>query len=87
MDFAGVLEFFGIKYGYKIAPISLDRGTIDGFRSSHNPELVSKLKVESTPAVFAYSEELGIAVPITHGYLSLDLFERNVLFVAKKLLG
>ena len=87
LDFAGVLEFFSLKYGYKVASITLDGGQIKGFKSSYNPELTKKLKVEFTPAVFAYSEDDGIAVPVAHGYLSLDLFERNVLFVAKKLLG
>lgn len=85
--FCYVLEYFSKKYGFKVASVTLDGKSLSQFPASYNQELIEKFDVSGTPALFAYSEEKRIAVPIAHGFVAIDLLERNALLVAKELLG
>jgi len=85
--FADVLEVFSYKYNYKVAAVTLDGGKLDKFPAITNPALAEKLNVTYTPSLFVYSEELKIATPVAHGYLSIDLLEKNMAFIAKQLEG
>ena len=80
--FADVLEVFSHRYGYRVAAVTLDGGTIDKFPASGDQALATKLNVKYTPSLFAFSEELGIAVPVSHGFMSIDMLEQNMIFVA-----
>jgi hypothetical protein len=47
--------------------------------------LIEKYGVNFFPSVFAYSDELGIIVPISSGFLAIDELEKQAVFVASKL--
>lgn len=83
--FAQVLEHFSHKHGYKVASITLDGKNLAKFPGTLNLELARKLKVEFTPSLFAFSPQTGITMPLAHGFLTIDLLERNVLFAIKQL--
>lgn len=83
--FAKVLLHYSKKYGAKVAAVTLDGKQIAEFPGSMNPALVEKFNVTSTPTVYAFSDEKGVAIPVSHGFLPIDLFERNVLFVIEQL--
>lgn len=85
--FTDVLKSFSEEYGYKVASITLDGKSLAQFPGKPSFDLVRKLNIEFTPSLFAYSPHTGIALPLAHGYLTLDLLERNVLFAIKQLDG
>jgi conjugal transfer pilus assembly protein TraF len=83
-QFADVVEHFSQKHGYKVASVTLDGKQLKRFRGVYDPNLIQKLKITFTPALFAFSNTRGVIVPIAQGFLPIDLLERNVL-VARKI--
>lgn len=83
--FADVVAYFSKQYGYKVLPIALDGKPLKGFKGIYNRNLIERLNIQSTPSLFAYSNKKGVILPIAHGFLSIDLLERNAL-TAKKLI-
>ena len=87
ITFGEVLEVFARRYGFKVASVAIDGKSTEKFPASQNMQLIEKFNVNGTPALFAYSEELGIAVPIAQGFLAIDELESNAVYVANKLKG
>ena len=85
IPFAEVLEVFARRYGFKVASVAIDGKSIEKFPASGNAQLIEKFNINSTPALFGYSEGLGIAVPIAQGFLAIDELENNAVYVAGKL--
>ena len=83
--FAEVLEVFANRYGFKVSSIAMDRKQIKKFPGSYREDLIEKLNVEYVPSIFAYSEELGVVVPISSEFLAIDELERHAVYVASKL--
>ena len=83
--FIPVLNNFIHKYGFQIASVSMDGKSYKEFPAQSNLELVQKFKVQFTPAVFAYSEAGGIAIPLGTGFMSLSALEKHVLIAIKAL--
>ncbi len=81
--FADVVEHFSKKHGYKVASVTLDGKKLKNFPGVYDHNLIQKLKIASTPALFAFSNTRGLIVPISHGFLPIDLLERNVLMAKK----
>jgi hypothetical protein len=63
----------------------MDGKSLERFPGTMRGDLVEKFKVDYAPALFAYSEELGVAVPISQGFLAIDQLESNAAYVAGKL--
>ena len=85
VPFAEVLEVFGYRYGFKVASVAIDGKSMEKFPASQNAKLTERFHISTTPTLFAYSEELGIAVPISQGFLAIDELENNAVYVASKL--
>lgn len=81
--FAHVVEHFSKKYGYKVAAVTLDGKKIKGFNGVYDANLIKKLNVQFTPALFAFSTARGVIVPVAQGFLPIDLLERNILTARK----
>ena len=85
-QFSHVVEHYANKYGFKVASVTTDGNQLPNFPASYNQALIERFNVKGTPALFAFSEVRGIAVPIAHGFMSLDLLEKNTVLVASELL-
>ena len=83
--FAYVVEHFSKQYGYKVFPLSMDGKHLKNFRGIYDRNLIERLNIQSTPSLFAFSNNKGVIMPLAHGFLSADLLERNVL-TAKKII-
>jgi conjugal transfer pilus assembly protein TraF len=83
--FAEVLAAFATKYKFKVASVTMDGGQLQQFPAIQNPDLVKNLNISTTPTLMIFSEELGIIAPVSHGFISLDMLEKNMFFVAKQL--
>lgn len=83
--FAEVLEVFAKRYGFKVSSVTIDGKQISKFPSSRREDLVSKLNVRYFPSVYAYSESLGVVVPISSEFLAIDELENHAVYVASKL--
>ena len=85
ITFGEVLEVFARRYGFKVSAVTTDGKSMEKFPASMKLDLIEKFNVSHTPALLAYSEELGIAVPISQGFLAIDELESNAVYVAGKL--
>ena len=85
-QFSYIVEHYANKYGFKVASVTTDGNQLPNFPASYNRALIERFNVKGTPALFAFSEVRGIAVPIAHGFMSLDLLEKNTVLVASELL-
>lgn len=83
--FADVLDYFSKTYGYKVASVTIDGKSIKKFPAVTNKALIQKFNITFTPSLFLYSDETNKAIPISYGFLSIDLLERNVLFALNKI--
>ncbi len=83
--FADVLEVFVKRYGFNVSGVTMDGKMIKKFPGIHREDLIEKFNVEFVPGIFAYSDELGVAVPISSGFLAIDELEKNAVHVASKL--
>lgn len=84
-QFSHVVEHYANKYRFKVASVTTDGNQLPNFPASYNQALIERFNVKSTPALFAFSEARGIAVPIAHGFMSLDLLERSTVLVTTEL--
>jgi conjugal transfer pilus assembly protein TraF len=84
-NFSEVLEVFATRYGFRVSAVTMDGKSLERFPGTMRGDLVEKFKVDYAPALFAYSEELGVAVPISQGFLAIDQLESNAAYVAGKL--
>jgi len=83
IEFANVVEQLSLRYGFKVAAVSLDGKSLHKFPATTNKALASKFNVEVAPALFAFSDD--VAVPISSGFLTLDAVTRNILFAIEEL--
>lgn len=83
--FAEVLEIFAKRYGFKVSSVTIDGKQISKFPGSRREDLVSKFNVEYFPSVYAYSDSLGVVVPISSEFLAIDELENHAVYVASKL--
>jgi conjugal transfer pilus assembly protein TraF len=79
--FTEVLELLIAKYRFRVASVTLDGGIIRKFPAKINTGLINQLNVKSAPSLFAFSEEEGVVMPISHGFATLDALEKNLIFV------
>lgn len=84
-QFSHVVEHYANKHGFKVASVTTDGNQLSNFPASYNQALIERFNVKSTPALFAFSEVRGVAVPIAHGFMALDLLEKNTVLVATEL--
>ena len=83
--FAEVLEVFANRYGFAVSSVAMDNKEIKKFPSSNRVDLVEKWGVDFVPSVFAYSQELGVAIPISSSFLAIDELEKHAVYAASKL--
>ncbi len=83
--FAEVLEVFANRYGFAVSAVAMDNKEIKKFPSTNRADLVEKWSVDFVPSVFAYSEELGVALPISSSFLAIDELEKHAVYAANKL--
>lgn len=84
-NFAEVLEVFANRYGFAVSAVTMDGKNIDKFKGVYRNDLVQRFNIEYVPSVYAYSEELGVATPVSQEFLTIDELERNAVYVASKL--
>ena len=82
--FAEVLEVFVKRYGFNVSAVTMDGKIIKKFPGQHREDLIEKFNVEFVPSIFAYNDELSVAVPISSGFLAIDELEKNAVHVANK---
>lgn len=85
--FSKVLAAFAMKYKFRVASVTLDGGQIEGFPGVQDTGLVQKFGITTAPTLMIFSEELGIAAPVAHGFIAFDELEKNMVFVATQLRG
>ena len=84
-NFEEVLDVFVNRYAFKVTAITAGNAESVKFPTTARPDLIEKYGVDFFPSVFAYSEELGVIVPISSGFLAIDELEKQAVFVANKL--
>lgn len=84
--FSYVLEHFAKKYGFKVASVTLDGKQLPNFPAFYNQRLIEKFNVKGAPALFAFSEKAGAAVPLASGFVAIDLLEKNTFLIASELI-
>ncbi len=83
--FAEVLEVFASRYGFTVSSVVMDNKVIKKFPGTYRADLIEKFNVDFVPSVFAYSQELGVAVPISSSFLAIDELEKHAVYAASKL--
>lgn len=84
-NFEEVLDVFVNRYAFKVTAVTASSAKSVKFPTAVRPDLIEKYGVDFFPSVFAYSEELGVIVPISSGFLAIDELEKQAVFVANKL--
>lgn len=84
-NFADVLELFARRYGFKVSAVAMDGKSMAKFPGTYRRDLIEKFNVEYSPSLFAYSEEMGVATPVSQGYLAINELEKHAIYVAGKL--
>jgi len=84
-NFAEVLQVFANRYGFQVSAVTIDGKSMEKFPATERRDLAEKFNVTFFPSLFAYSEELGVAAPISQGFLAIDQLETSATYVAEKL--
>ena len=78
--FAPIVQQFADKYDWQLIAISLDGGSIPGFKELLVDNGISnKLEVKVVPAVFAVDPKAEKLLPIAYGLTSLDEMENRIM--------
>lgn len=81
-QFAPIVQQFASKYAWQVMPISLDGGTVPGFKEIlPDNGLASQWQIKVLPALFAVDPKNEHVVPIAYGLTSLDQIEERFMML------
>ena len=79
-QFAPIVQQFSAKYGWQVMAISLDGGSVPGFKEIlPDNGLAVKLQVPVLPALFAVDPKTEQVLPVAFGLTTLDQMEARIM--------